>query len=288
MPADGEGSSSKELVNGRASREDATVGGGGKGKEVEDARQQTTTQAASVKEELPETDEFGLPIRPSRRRVYEQEEDGEEDVTVGEGKVVVKENEVASGIPAVNKEDAIGKLESRTDPVSKKADANADSSAHATTTKSEAGPPNGASHGETPASPQKSNDKVRGHGYKKSLGASEWSHQIMAPDQPVEEEQKEELEWQEMPALATYRQYDDWGKVTAKAFDEEEDDEKMAYGKLGGAAKGYTRVQDDEDAQSATSMDDNTAYLFKEGYARNALDEEDEARDLISQMQTTK
>jgi hypothetical protein len=35
-------------------------------------------------------------------------------------------------------------------------------------------------------------------------------------------------------------------------------------------------------------MDDNTAYLFKEGYARNALDEEDEARDLISQMQTTK
>ena len=79
MPADGEGSSSKELVNGRAIREDATIGGGGggKGKEVEGARQQTTTQAATAKEELPETDEFGLPIRPSRRRVYEQEEDGE-------------------------------------------------------------------------------------------------------------------------------------------------------------------------------------------------------------------
>jgi hypothetical protein len=290
MPADGE-ESSKELVNGRASGEDAAVGGGsgkGKGKEVEDARQQTTTQAATTKEELPETDEFGLPIRPSRRRVYEQEEDDEEDVAGSEGKVVVKEHEVASGTADVDKKDTVGKPESRTDPVSKEADANTDTSAHATTTKSETGPPNGTAHGETPASPQKSNDKPRGHGYKKSLGASEWSHQVMAPDQPVEEEQKEELEWQEMPALATYRQYDDWGKVTAKAFDEEEDDEKMAYGKLGGAAKGYTRVQDDEDAQSATSMDDNTAYLFKEGYARNALDEEDEARDLISQMQTTK
>jgi hypothetical protein len=292
MPADGEGTSSKELVNGRASGEGAVVGGGGrpggKGKEVEYARQQTTTQVAAVKEELPEADEFGLPIRPSRRRVYEEEEDGGEDMAGDHGKPVIKERDIPSDIPAAVKEDTAGKPETRTDPVPKEADANADTSAHATTTKSDVAPLNGTSHGETPTNPQKSNDKARGHGYKKSLGASEWSHQIMAPDQPVEVEQKEELEWQEMPALATYRQYDDWGKVTAKAFDEEEDDEKMAYGKLGGAAKGYTRVQDDDDAQSATSMDDNTAYLFKEGYARNALDEEDEARDLISQMQTTK
>jgi hypothetical protein len=292
MPADGEGASSKELNHGRASGEGAVVGRerrqGGKGKEVEDARQQTTTQVAAVKEELPEADEFGLPIRPSRRRVYEEEEDGEEDMAGDHGKPVIKEREIPSDIPAAVKEDTAGKPEMRTDPVPKEADANADTSAHATTTKSDVGPPNGTIQSDTPTSPQKSNDKARGHGYKKSLGASEWSHQIMAPDQPVEVEQKEELEWQEMPALATYRQYDDWGKVTAKAFDEEEDDEKMAYGKLGGAAKGYTRVQDDDDAQSATSMDDNTAYLFKEGYARNALDEEDEARDLISQMQTTK
>jgi hypothetical protein len=293
MPEDDEGASTKELNNGRAGGEGTAVGAGtgaGKGKEVEDARQQTTTQAAAVapKEELPEADEFGLPIRPSRRRVYEQEEDGGGAVAGGEGKAVVKDIEAANEVPAADKEDTVGKLEPKTDLVSKEADAIADTSAHATTTKSDVGPPNGTAQGETPASPQKSNDKARGHGYKKSLGASEWSHQVMAPDQPQEEEQKEELEWQDMPALATYRQYDDWGKVTAKAFEEEEDDEKMAYGKLGGAAKGYTRVQDDDDAQSATSMDDNTAYLFKEGYARNALDEEDEARDLISQMQTTK
>jgi hypothetical protein len=291
MPADGEEAPSKELVNGHESGKGAAVGGGArgeKGKETADARQQTTTQAPAAKEELPEADEFGLPIRPARRRAYEEEEDGGEGLAGGERETAVKESEVTSEMPATNTEDTAGKPGTRTDPVPKEADANADTSAHATTTKSDVGPSNGTAHGETPTSPQKSNDKARGHGYKKSLGASEWSHQIMAPDQPVEEEQKEELEWQEMPALATYRQYDDWGKVTAKAFDEEEDDEKMAYGKLGGAAKGYTRVQDDDDAQSATSMDDNTAYLFKEGYARNALDEEDEARDLISQMQTTK
>jgi len=302
MPGDDDGSSTKELVSGRASGDGAVVGeatggrsGGRKGKEVEDARQQTTTQAAAAaaKEELPEADEFGLPIRPSRRRVYEQDEDGGEGMASREGKAGLKEDETACKKPIEElkkgeKEDTTEKSGLATDPMSKKTDADVDAPAHATSIKNDVEPSNGKTHDETPASPEKSNDKARGHGYKKSLGASEWSHQVMAPHAAEEEEPKEELEWQEMPSLATYRQYDDWGKVTAKAFDEEEDDEKMAYGKLGGAAKGYTRVLDDEDAQSATSMDDNTAYLFKEGYARNALDEEDEARDLISQMQTTK
>ena len=107
MPADGEGASSKELNHGRASGEGAVVGRerrqGGKGKEVEDARQQTTTQIAAVKEELPEADEFGLPIRPSRRRVYEEEEDGEEDMASDHGKPVIKEREIPSDIPAADK-----------------------------------------------------------------------------------------------------------------------------------------------------------------------------------------
>ncbi|EME79626.1 uncharacterized protein MYCFIDRAFT_123897, partial [Pseudocercospora fijiensis CIRAD86] len=118
----------------------------------------------------------------------------------------------------------------------------------------------------------------------------EFSHQQMAPGMSVEEAKAaEEDEWQDMPALATHRIYDDWGKVLAKEFDEVED-EQVAYGTLGGAGKGYTRVQMDEDAQSATSMDDNTAYLFKDAYTRNnTLDEDDEeGRDIISQMQATK
>lgn len=127
------------------------------------------------------------------------------------------------------------------------------------------------------------------HASQKSVGGgvSEWSHQQLATKNDEEDNKPSEGEWQSMPSLATFRQYDDWGKVTAQAYDEV-DDETVEYGRMGGAAKGYTRVQLDEDAESATSFDDNTAYLFKEGYARNALDEEDEARDLISQMQTTK
>ncbi|KXT13877.1 hypothetical protein AC579_2398 [Pseudocercospora musae] len=118
----------------------------------------------------------------------------------------------------------------------------------------------------------------------------EFSHQQMVPRASLEEQKPaEEDEWQEMPALATHRIYDDWGKVLAREYDEVED-EHVAYATLGGAAKGYTRVQVDEDAQSATSMDDNTAYLFKDAYTRNnTLDEDDEeGRDMLSQMQATK
>lgn len=127
------------------------------------------------------------------------------------------------------------------------------------------------------------------HGSAKSVSVpfSEWSHQQLAPQIEQKVEEEEEEEWQEMPALATHRVYDDWGKVLAKSYDEVED-ESFGYGALGGAAKGYTKVHLDDDAVSQTSFDDNTAYLFKEGYVRNALDEEDEARDVISQMQTTK
>lgn len=118
--------------------------------------------------------------------------------------------------------------------------------------------------------------------------ASEWSHQQLAPQQEKPKDKEEdELEWQEMPALATHRIYDDWGKVLAKEYDEV-DDQQVAYNNLGGAGKGYTRVQVDDDAQSATSMDDNTAYLFKDGVATNVLDDDEEGRDLISQMQATK
>lgn len=231
----------------------------------------------------PEVDDFGLPIRPARRRAYEEEE---EDVNDAEGKAttVDSKNKAQTDNATADKND--------TDVEPEKVDAvpqEADKPAHPKTkeqdqTKTDE-PQNDQDQPPTsPTSPRKSDEKPRGHAHKKSLGASEWSHQVMATQPEEEEEKKDDLEWQEMPSLATYRQYDDWGKVTAKAYEEAED-ESMA---LGGAAKGYTRVQDDDDAQSTTSMDDNTAYLFKEGYARNALDEEDEARDLISQMQTTK
>ena len=121
-----------------------------------------------------------------------------------------------------------------------------------------------------------------------AAAASEWSHQQLAP-QPQHDgnSAQEEEGWQDMPAYAPFDIYDDDGKLIAREA-AHLDEEAAAYGHLGGAGKGYTRVQADEDAKSVTSMDDNTAYLFKE-HGTNVADEDDEeARDPLSQMQTTK
>jgi hypothetical protein len=118
-------------------------------------------------------------------------------------------------------------------------------------------------------------------------GASQWSHQQVVPQKAEAEGAKDaEDDWQEMPAFAPYNIYDDDGKLIAREA-AESDDEAAAYAGLGGAGKGYTRVNVDEDAQSATSMDDNTKYLFKE--TTTATDEDDEAaRDPLAQLQATK
>ena len=116
-------------------------------------------------------------------------------------------------------------------------------------------------------------------------GVSEWSHQMLAPHK-VEVEGKAEDEWQEMPAFAPYDIYDDNNKLIAREAPDS-DENSNAYAGLGGAGKGYTRVQIDDDAQSATSMDENTSYLFKET-GTNVVDDDDEQRDPLAQMQATK
>ncbi|KFY23312.1 hypothetical protein V493_05932 [Pseudogymnoascus sp. VKM F-4281 (FW-2241)] len=126
---------------------------------------------------------------------------------------------------------------------------------------------------------------------KSSNRPSEWSHQ-QAAVQPEKEDKKEdsEDEWQTMPAYAPFDIYDDDNKLVAKEA-EDSDVEDASYAGLGGAGKGYTRVQLDEDAQSATSMDEHTSYLFKEangGGTTAAGFEDEEQRDAVSQMETTK
>jgi hypothetical protein len=118
-----------------------------------------------------------------------------------------------------------------------------------------------------------------------AAGASAWSHQHMAPTTEADDKEEEKDEWQTMPAFAPFDLYNDDGKLIAK--EAADSDEELDNQMLGGAGKGYTRVQLDEDAQSATSMDDNTAYLFKESSA-NLLVEDEEGRDMLGQMQTTK
>ncbi|EDN98002.1 conserved hypothetical protein [Sclerotinia sclerotiorum 1980 UF-70] len=118
-------------------------------------------------------------------------------------------------------------------------------------------------------------------------GISEWSHQhttVPAPQSPPQEED----EWQTMPAYAPYDIYDDDNRLIAREAHDSED-EGDAYAGLGGAGRGYTRVQLDEDAQSATSLDENTQYLFKDIHGTGAGEAEDEEqRDALSQMQATK
>jgi hypothetical protein len=124
--------------------------------------------------------------------------------------------------------------------------------------------------------------------HQKQVSVSEYSHQhtVSQPEKKEEEEDFDDGGWQTMPAYARYDIYDDDNRLIAKENPEELED-MHGYGNVGGAAKGYTRVILDDDADSQTSMDDNTAYLFKE--KTTALHDDDDAvRDPLMQMQATK
>lgn len=116
-------------------------------------------------------------------------------------------------------------------------------------------------------------------------GVSQWSHQALAPQKVEHDGHEHEDDWQDMPAYAPYDLYDDNGRLIAR--EAHHFDDNNAYEGLGGAGKGYTRVQLDEDARSTTSMDDNTSYLFKAN-GTNLADEDEEQRDPLAQMQATK
>ena len=118
-----------------------------------------------------------------------------------------------------------------------------------------------------------------------SDGVSRWSHQTLVSPK-TDEVHDEEEEWQNMPAYAPYDIYDDNGKLIAREAREDEE-EPDAYTGLGEAGKGYTKVQLDDDARSATSMDDNTDYLFKQK-GNDLADEYEDRRDPLAQLEATK
>ncbi|KAL4887939.1 hypothetical protein BDV59DRAFT_157147 [Aspergillus ambiguus] len=138
---------------------------------------------------------------------------------------------------------------------------------------------------ETPdtAAPRHSKHKKRAN-----LKASEWSHQRLneAKESEDESEDESEEEWREMPALDEFDVYDDYGRLVARGAKTE--DNEAVYSGLGGAGKGYTRVQLDDDAESVNSLDEDTGYLFKESAANAAGIEDDDLRDATSQLQATK
>ncbi|KAF2806710.1 DUF726-domain-containing protein [Mytilinidion resinicola] len=233
-----------------------------------------------------ELDDFGLPIRKPRRRSEVKAEElspPENKPSSAEPQHVQNQSEVPSPPPteAPKKEDDLklqpnGHVETPDVPVP----SNPEETLKPNSTK----PPSEQDR----IAAQWRESLLSGHSQSQSTAAaSEWSHQQLAPQTHKEAvETKDEVDWQEMPAYAPFDMYNDDNKLVAREA-VESDEETNAYGNLGGAAKGYTRVQLDEDAQSATSMDDNTAYLFKEK-GTELQDDDDEARDPLAQMQTTK
>ncbi|KAK3716714.1 hypothetical protein LTR37_006344 [Vermiconidia calcicola] len=251
---------------------------------------QENQDASSV--EPPLADEFGLPIKPPRRRRWSEDDSDDSSNGQREDGVESEKFEDAQETPLEEPKRAaqsIQPIEAELSASSPKQDDNTVSSQDVEANEvepkqEEAVPTKERRNSNRPSS-------SHSHGSRPhAQSVSEWSHQALAPNQPAidEEDDKGDNDWQEMPAFATHRIYDDWGKVLAKEYAEVED-EHLTYATLGGAGKGYTRVQVDDDAQSATSLDDNTAYLFKEPTAGNTLfDEDEQGKDLLSQMQTTK
>jgi hypothetical protein len=256
----------------------------------------TTTTTTSTSDQLGkptqrpaspvEFDDFGLPIRKPRRRTEAIETESPSETKPASPEVQQVEQKTAALTveptePAKREEDVKprpnGHIESPDIPAS--------STPEESSSKSQTAVP----LPEQERAEQWRESLRSGHAQAQPVAAaSEWSHQQLAPQTHKEVvETKEEVDWQEMPAYAPYDIYNDDNKLVAKEAVESDDDAPNGYQNLGGAAKGYTRVQLDEDAQSATSLDDNTAYLFKES-TTGLIDDDEDARDPLAQMQTTK
>ena len=262
-------------------------------KQTESAAPQPVTSepVAESQKQVPqgpdEVDDFGLPIR-ARRKPDPTPGEPLEDENAGH-------NSQDVGVRSTSYSDAL-KKQAEPEPTQEKPDreASAPDPAKVNTTaepeersKAKEASPAAVEKpqvSDTPAQPRTSISK------QKPAQVSEWSHQRLAQPgahQPESEESEEEPdEWTSMPALGEFDYYDDYGRLVARGAKEESDE--AVYQGLGGAGRGYTRVQLDEDAQSATSLDEDTSYLFRETGDNSAGLVGEELRDSISQLQATK
>ena len=233
-------------------------------------KKEDTIQEKKVDETAPEVDEFGLPVRKTKRTTEDRlTSDDEEHVEVRESEVKQR-----GSVEDAKESTEVHKSKDEEDEPK-------------TPTRTTSPPPYEA------VSPVSVNDSKRSRagttgttGGAPGGGVSEWSHQALAPTK-TEEKEEEEEQWQAMSAYDQYDVFDDDGRLVAKGAKESDDED--VYEGLGGAGKGYTRVQIDDDAKSATSMDENTSYLFQ-GKERGTtvVEEDDEQRDPLQQMAATK
>lgn len=137
---------------------------------------------------------------------------------------------------------------------------------------------------------RKSTSSRPDHAVKSDIPMSEWSHQRLhehkEKDDHEQDQESDDGDWKDMTALDEFDLYDDYGRLIARGT--KQDDDEAVYQGLGGAGKGYTRVQLDDDAESINSLDEDTSYLFRESDATGAGYEGEELRDTLSQLQATK
>lgn len=219
----------------------------------------------------PEVDDFGLPAKPPRRRQKKN----------------VSENEDPDGING-RQEGNLSRRSSASNTSNEQAHAKASPpvESHADHLEKSPAASYDPKHDSHPSGAPTISGLSNGTAAASATGVSGWSHQALARQEPKKDEHREDEGWQDMPALAQYDLYDDDGRLIAREA-READEPANAYTGLGGAGKGYTRVQVDEDALSATSMDENTDYLFKPKDGET-VEDEDEQRDPLAQMQATK
>ncbi|KAJ5964290.1 uncharacterized protein N7479_004166 [Penicillium vulpinum] len=243
--------------------------------------------AGSAKQDPPaseELDDFGLPIRARRPNPTPSESPEGENVSQNTQKVAVSSTDYSDAAKkAKEPELSQDKLESSA-PELANPNNTVEQGKGVEAQDTSPAPPE---YSQTPSlisQPRTSTSK------RKSAQVSEWSHQRLAqPDAhhpDSEESEPEPDEWMSMPALGEFDYYDDFGRLVARGAKEEGDE--AVYQGLGGAGRGYTRVQLDEDAQSATSLDEDTSYLFRETGDNSAGLVGEEMRDTISQLQATK
>ncbi|KAJ5231681.1 uncharacterized protein N7469_006269 [Penicillium citrinum] len=249
-----------------------------KGKEnsrPQETSESTDAESKNVTEAPLEFDDFGLPIQPCRKP----------ETNSDRNPVAVSTTESPPKEEARQTEGIKGSDEATTGNIELEKQApEADKGLGLPT------PGNAATQNADPApsgtvtSPRSSTTKTR------NAEISEWSHMRLAQPHQAhnesEEEEEEPADWKAMPALGEFDYYDDYGRLIARGAHEE--DEDAVYQGIGGAGKGYTRVQLDEDAQSATSMDEDTSYLFKDSANNSAGLVGEELRDSVSQLQATK
>lgn len=250
-------------------------------KAKEEAGQGSENAAGKDSKDAPEVDDFGLPIRkrlsPERsHRSSSSPEEARTDVNEATaGKATDEQSKQETAEPKVQKAEGTEEgLKTEGESSENKVEPK----------EVEAALPTNSEHSDPPPPYRTSTSKPR------TAEISEWSHQRLAlhhdHQDESEEEDEEPADWRAMPALGEFDYYDDYGRLIARGAQEDDDD--AVYNGLGGAGKGYTRVQLDEDAQSATSLDEDTSYLFREAGSNQAGVEGEELRDTVSQLQATK